>query len=271
MPSVCGIIIYGWFAGYVTSLYNDMFAGNGELIPGIIKYFIYCFAGIGPLWFAHELFLASLVLLIIRKIDKKGKLLKLGEKVNMLVIFALALAVWGSAQVLNTPVIEVYRNGIYIFFFLLGYYVFSHESIQELLAKYSIPLLVIAASSEAVFTVIHFGDNYSEMTVLKEPLTNLCAWLGTLAVLGAFKKWGNKETKFTCYFNKRNFGIYVFHYPLLVAGFMLIRNLGLPVWSYYIILMVWEIITVPLAFEIISRIPAVKFLLLGMKNNIKNG
>ena len=264
VPSVCGIFIYGWFSGYVTSLYADMFAGNGDSIPGIIKYFVYCMAGIGPLWFAHELFFACLVLLIIRRIDKKGRLLKLGGRANMPAVILLVLAVWGSAQILNTPLIEVYRNGIYILFFLLGYYVFSHDNIQELLARYCIPLLVLAAVSEVVFTVIHFGDNYSAMTVLKEPLTNACAWFGTLAVLGAFKKWGDREVKLTCYLNKRNFGIYALHYPLLIAGFMLIRDFGLPVWSYYIILLVWEIITVPLAFGLISRIPVLRFLILGI-------
>lgn len=265
IPSICGIFIYGWFAGYVTNVYFDMFAGNGDLIPGFIKYFIYCFAGIGPLWFAHELFLASVVLLIIRKIDKKGKLLELGAKANIFVIFALVLAVWGSAQILNTPLIEVYRNGIYILFFLLGYYVFSHENVQELLAKYSILIIGIAAISEVAFTVVYFGENYSAMEVLKAPLANICAWFGSLAVIAGFKRWGDKETKLTRYLNKRNFGIYVLHYHLLIVGFMIIRNMGLPVWSYYIILLVLEIIMVPLAYEVISRIPVLRFLVLGIE------
>ncbi len=265
IPSVCGIFIYGWFAGYVTNIHFDMFAGNGDLIPGFIKYFIYCFAGIGPLWFAHELFLASVVLLIIRKLDKKGKLLELGSKVNIYMIFTFVLVVWGSAQVLNTPLIEVYRNGIYILFFLLGYYVFSHDNIQELLAKYSMLLIVIAVICEGAFTVVYFGENYAAMEVLKALLANVCAWFGTLAVIAGFKKWGDKETKLTRYLNKRNFGIYVLHYHLLIVGFMLIRNIGLPVWSYYIILLAWEIIIVPLAYEVISRIPGLRFLVLGIQ------
>lgn len=265
IPSICGIFIYGWFGGYVTNVYNDIFAGNGEQIPGFINYIIYCLIGIGPLWFAHELFLASLVLLIIRKIDKKGRLLKLGARANIFVIFALVLAVWVSSWILNTPLIEVYRNGIYILFFLLGYYVFSHDNIQELLAKYSILLIVIAVISEAAFTIIYFGENYSAMEVLKAPLTNICAWFGTLAVVGGFKRWGDRETGLTRYLNKRNFGIYALHYHLLLAGFMLIRNVGLPVWSCYIILLVWEIIIVPLAYEVVSRIPVLRFLVLGVE------
>lgn len=116
------------------------------MIPSICGIFIYG-------WFAHELFLASVVLLIIRKIDKKGKLLELGAKANILVIFALVLAVWGSTQILNTSLI----------------------------------------------------------------------------------------------------------------GYMLIRNIGLPVWSYYIIILVWEIIIVPLAYEVINKIPVVRFLVLGIE------
>lgn len=71
VPSIFVPMLFGWFCGWVTNYYGDMFQGNGDQIPGIIKYIIFCMSGIGPLWFARELFLASLVLVLIRKIDKK--------------------------------------------------------------------------------------------------------------------------------------------------------------------------------------------------------
>ena len=71
LPSVLGIFIYGWISGFITAQYTDMFAGNGNNIPGFIKYFIYSLMGIGPLWFCHVLFIGSLLIVLIRKIDKK--------------------------------------------------------------------------------------------------------------------------------------------------------------------------------------------------------
>ena len=73
LPSVLGIFIYGWISGFITAQYTDMFAGNGNNIPGFIKYFIYSLMGIGPLWFCHVLFIGSLLIVLIRKIDKKRK------------------------------------------------------------------------------------------------------------------------------------------------------------------------------------------------------
>ena len=75
IPSIVGIFAYGWISGLITNQYVDMFGGNGDMIPGPIKYLIYCLTGIGPLWFAQTLFVAYLLLMLIRKIDKKDKIL----------------------------------------------------------------------------------------------------------------------------------------------------------------------------------------------------
>ena len=96
LPSVLGIFIYGWISGFITAQYTDMFAGNGNNIPGFIKYFIYSLMGIGPLWFCHVLFIGSLLIVLIRKIDKKEKINNLCKKINLPILFILVLLVWGS-------------------------------------------------------------------------------------------------------------------------------------------------------------------------------
>lgn len=265
LPSIAGIFILGWVSGFITNQYADMFGGNGALIPGIFKYLIYCLAGIGPLWFCHELFLASLVLLVIRKIDKRDVLGKLCKKANLPVLFALVILVWGSSQILNTPVIEVYRNGIYIFMFLLGYELFAQEEVQELLKKYAVMFLAIAVIFGVVYTVYYWGENYSAMENLKSILTNLYAWFMTVALIGCGKRWWDKEAAFTRYFRPRNFGFYVLHYPLLVAlAYMADRLFHLPAWALYPVLLVLEAVLLPLCYEFICRVPVLKTLLLGI-------
>lgn len=267
VPSVAGVFILGWIGGWVTNQYTDMFAGNGDLTPGFLKYLIYCFAGIGPLWFAHELFLASMVLLLIRAIDKKDKIWQWAGKVNMPILLGLVLAVWGSSYVFNTPLIEVYRNGFYIFMFLLGYYMFSHEEVTDLLEKYKIPLLAAALIIGAAYTMYYFGENYTLQTVLKSFFTNFYAWIMILAVIGCFKSWGNKENKFSKYMTERNFGFYVLHYPVLIMIVYLVTTyLSLPMFLNYVVILVLEIILLPMVYEVISRIPILRFLLLGKKS-----
>lgn len=272
VPSIAGIFLLGWIGGWVTSRTTDMFLGNGDMIPGIIKYFIYCMAGIGPLWFAHELFLASMILLLIRSIDKKDRLWELGGKANhILILLALALVVWGSAQILNTPLIEVYRHGIYIVTFLLGYFVFSHEEVTDVLVKHKLWLLAAAVLAGIGYTWYYFGENYASQEVLRSFFTNAYAWLMVLALFGCFKAWCDRENRYTRYLTKRNFGFYVLHYPLLVLiSYLVVTYQSLPMFAYYLVILAAEILLLPLLYEIISSIPVIRFLILGISGKAGN-
>lgn len=270
VPSIVGVFFFGWISSWVTNQYTDMFMGNGDLIPGPIKYIIYCLMGIGPLWFAHELFLASMILLLIRVIDKREKLWKLGGKVKLWVLLLLVVAVWGSSWILNTPLIEVYRNGIYIFMFLLGYYVFSHEEVTDQLVKFKLPLMIVALAAGVAYTIVHYGENYATKECLRSFFTNAYAWVMILAVIGCFKAWCNRETKFSHYMTVRNFGFYVLHYPLIVIiAYLVTSYLQLPMILNYIVILVLELLFLPLVYEGIHRIPVVRFLILGEKKENK--
>ena len=264
VPSIAIILIIGWTSGWVTGQYADMFGTNSNAIPGFAKYLIWSLSGIGVLWFLHELFLADLVLVLIRKIDRKDTLWLFGGKANIVVLCLLVLALWGSAQILNTPVIEIYRNGIYIFAFLVGYCIFSHEHIQELLAKWAPVLLSVTGILAVVYTITYWEENYSSMSNLKSFLTNAYAWFACLAVLGAGKRWMDKGTKFTRYMASRSFGFYVLHYPLLALGaWVMDKLLHLPVWSMYLLLPIAAAVLLPPLVAIIKRIPVLRTLVLG--------
>lgn len=266
VPSIAGIFLLGWVNGWVTNQYVDMFAGNGEGIPGFVKYLVYCLCGIGPLWFAHELFLASLVLVLFRAVDKEDRLRELGGRANPVGLLLLAFVVWGSSKILNTPVIEVYRNGIYIFMFLLGYYVFSHEEVIEILARYCVILLLLALLTGIGYTIYYYGENYSTRECLESFFTNFYAWIMILAILGCGKSWFDKKNILSDYMMKRNFGFYVLHYPLLVMiAYVVTTYFSLPMLLNYIVILLLEIVFLPLFYETISRIPLLNMLLLGKR------
>lgn len=266
VPSVAGVFLLGWVGGWITNQYTDMFAGNGDLIPGAVKYLIYCLAGIGPLWFAHELFLGSLVLVLLRFLDRKDRIWHWCGKANLPVLLLLVFAVWGSSQLLNTPLFEVYRNGIYWFMLLLGYYLFSHEEVTDKLVSLRIPLLVCALLTGAAYTAYYYGSNYTTQECLNGFFTNFYAWLMVLAVLGCCKAWANGENRLTRYLTSRSFGFYVLHYPLLISiAFLLDRYASLPKLGNYITLLVLEALLLPLLYEAVSRIPVLRFLLLGKR------
>ena len=262
IPSIAIIFLIGWSTGWVTDQYANIF-GGGQ-VPGFAKYLVWCMSGIGVLWFLHELLLCEVVLVLIRKLDKKDWLWQLGGKANFPVICLLVLGMWGSAYILNTPVIEVYRNGFYLFCFLAGYILFSHEQIQSLLAKWAPCMLAVSGVLAVVYTVHFWGQNYAALNNLKAPLTNLYAWFACLGVLGAGKRWLDQETAFTRYMAGRSFGIYVLHNPLLVLlAWAMDKLLHFPVWSMYLLLPVLLALLLPPLIALIKRIPVLRTLVLG--------
>ncbi|OLA37244.1 MAG: hypothetical protein BHW31_05940 [Firmicutes bacterium CAG:110_56_8] len=264
IPSIAIIFLIGWSTGWVTDQYANIF-GGGQ-VPGFAKYLVWCMSGIGVLWFLHELLLCEVVLVLIRKLDKKDRLWQLGGKANFPVICLLVLGMWGSAYILNTPVIEVYRNGFYLFCFLAGYILFSHEQIQSLLAKWAPCMLAVSGVLAVVYTVHFWGQNYAALINLKAPLTNLYAWFACLGVLGAGKRWLDKETAFTRCMASRSFGIYVLHNPLLVLlAWAMDKLLHFPVWSMYLLLPVLLALLLPPLIALIKRIPVLRTLVLGEK------
>lgn len=266
IPSIAIIFIIDWTSGWVTGQYADMFGTAGDAMPGFAKYLIWSLSGIGVLWFLHQLLICEVALVLLRKLDKHDRLHRLGSKVNILILCLLVFALWGSAQILNTPLIEVYRHGIYLFAFLIGYYVFSHERIQSLLAKHAPAFLAVSACLAVAYTAHLWGENYAAMDNLKAFLTNAYAWFATLAVLGAGKRWMDKETAFTRYMAGRSFGFYVLHYPILALGaYVLDTHLHLPVLAMYILLPILCALLLPPLVALLKRIPVLRTLVLGEK------
>ena len=266
VPSIAIIFLIGWTTGWVTGQYADMFGTAGDAMPGIFKYLIWSLSGIGVLWFLHQLLICEVVLVLVRKLDKNDRLRCLGGKATMPILCLMVFAFWGSAQILNTPLIEVHRHGIYIFAFLSGYCIFSHERVQEMLAKYAPVLLAVSGILAVIYTIHFWGENYAAMENLKAFLTNVYAWFATLAVLGAGKRWLDRETAFTRYMAPRSFGFYVLHYPLLALGaYVMDRHLHFPVWAMYLLLPILCALLLPPLVALIKRIPILRTLILGEK------
>lgn len=55
----------------------------------------------------------SVLLVWVRRVEK-DRLWKLGEKADVPFLVLFAIVIWGAAQILNTPMIVVYRFGIYV-------------------------------------------------------------------------------------------------------------------------------------------------------------
>ena len=278
VPSIFVTLFFGWFCGWVSDYYSDIFQGNGDQIPGVVKYFIYSVSGQGPVWFARELFFAAVILVIVRKIDKKKKLDALCENMKWWGFLLLFLSFWGSSFLLNTPLIEVYRNGIYWNCFLMGYYIFSNEKHLEVLEKAKkvlVPGAVLCAVGYYVYIRLviepQATDNilttvaYTSKSVLQHPFTNIFAWVTILAVFSMARKYLNFHNGFSAYMTKANFGYYILHYPCLVfVAFFALEKAGLSIGACYVVNLFGMIILTTILYNIISRIPVIRSLTLGI-------
>ena len=267
VPSTIGLFVFWWILGYYNMLIGGAFESMGT-VPKPVLYLIMCISGIGPLWYIQMLWLFSLILIWIRKIEK-DRVYNLAAKTNVFIIVLLGIAVYGAAQVLNTPIVVVYRFGIYGLGFLLGYFIFSHEEVMEKLEKYWMLFGLLALAFCILFLVFNLGKPYPEHEVLDTFLGNMYAWFGTLGLLAFMKKWGDFHNGFSDWMCRKSWGLYVFHYLGIAISSWYIKMYlpQIPVFFVYLLVLVSGIAGALLLYEIISRIPVLRWCVLGIKHN----
>ena len=267
VPSTIGLFVFWWILGYYNMLIGGAFESMGT-VPKPVLYLIMCISGIGPLWYIQMLWLFSLILIWIRKIEK-DRVYNLAAKTNVFIIVLLGIAVYGAAQVLNTPIVVVYRFGIYGLGFLLGYFIFSHEEVMEKLEKYWMLFGLLALAFCILFLVFNLGKPYPEHEVLDTFLCNMYAWFGTLGLLAFMKKWGDFHNGFSDWMCRKSWGLCVFHYLGIAISSWYIKMYlpQIPVFFVYLLVLVSGIAGALLLYEIISRIPVLRWCVLGIKHN----
>ncbi|MDR1766216.1 MAG: acyltransferase family protein [Lachnospiraceae bacterium] len=264
IPFFAGIFIIGWVNGWITDLSLDMFGGQGAMIPGPVKYVIYV-TNIGVLWFLPQLIVCSLALTILRAIDRQGRLLALGARANLPAALLLFIPVWGSSYVGNIPIVTVFRLGIYILVFLLGYCVFSHEGVLARLERAALPLAICAVCAGVGVTWVFYGRSFSDGAFLQSPLVNAYQWLMCAALLGLGRRHMGGSGPVSMFLRARSFPFYVLHYiVLLLMAYPLTHIAAWPMAGVYATLLVGVYpVTFALA-EILRRIPLLRFLLFGI-------
>ncbi len=271
IPFVFGMLIIAPLLGIFT-LSTKGWSQIASL-PKAIQWLIIMLSGMGPLWFLIQMFIISVIFVIVKSLDKKDRLWTLGGKANIWILLLMYIPCLGSAQVLN--LMCVFRNGLFIILFLLGYFVFSHDKAQEELEKYKSILLIAAVGLFAIEIHRFWGKSFADLGIINNYLVFLYGWIMMLAVIGNFKAYFNYSNRFTKYMGSRSFLIYVFHYlPMNVIAYYVVRYLKLPVILNYIFVLILSLAATIIICEIVYNIPQVSFLFgirkgKGKSSNIK--
>ena len=271
VPATIGLFVFQWMTGYFNTAVAAQ-TGTFDGMPGVAKYCMWAISGTGPLWFIQDLWLFSLLLLLVRKLDAQDKFWNACGKLNIFWIILLGVIYWAAEQLLiRNPrpdsadgLYNLYKPIFYFIVFLMGYFVFSHESVQEALKKAWIPLLGCAAVAGTILIVITFGQDNTTPQYLGSPLNCLYGWLACLALMGWFQARFKRSGTFAVYMTKSSFGLYIVHYLVIASlGYMMKMYTQLPAWSLYVILTLAVFTLSPLLYELLRRIPFVKWAVLG--------
>ena len=282
VPATIGLFVFHWMVGYFNTAVAAK-AGTFDGMPGVAKYFMWSLSGTGPLWFIQDLWLFSLLLLLVRKLDGKGRFYEwcgkiAGEKAGMVWILLLGLLFWLGEQTLvmhprpesADGLYNLYKPLFYFIPFLMGYFIFANDEAQEKLGRAWIPLMCAAVASGAVLVSTTFGQDNTSPQYLSSPLNCLYGWMMCLAMMGWFKARFNRTGQFAGYMTRSSFGLYIVHYLVIASlGYMMKIYTALPPVAIYLILAVAVFTLSPLLYEILRRIPFVRWCVVGEKKRGK--
>lgn len=267
IPFLFGMLIIAPLVGIFTFNANG-WSGIASLSKVVIGLII-MMSGMGPLWFLIEMFIVSMIFLIVKSLDKNDKFFILGGKANIWILILLYIPCLGFAQIFNF--MYTFRNGLFVVLFLLGYFVFSHDKVQEELEKHRIILSITAVILFIIEINRFFGKSFSDLGVINNYLVFLYGWIMMLAIIGNFKSYFNFSNQFTKYMSSRSFFIYMFHYlPMNIIAYSIVRYLNLPIILNYILVLILSFAVTIIICEIVYRIPGIRFLFGIRINNIKS-
>ena len=283
VPGTIGLFVFQWMVGYFNTAVASAAQGVDLTadVPGVAKYFMWSFSGTGPLWFIQDLWLFSLLLLLIRKLDAKDKFHDacgrlFGGKTGIVWIILLGIVFWAGEQlIIHNPrpdsadgLYNLYKPLFYFVPFLMGYFIFSKDEVHEQLGKAWIPLLAAAVVSGAVLIALNFGKDNTTPEYLGSPLNCIYGWLGCLGMMAWFKARFDRTSAFASYMTRNSFGLYIVHYLVVASlGYMMKQYTQLPPAAMYAILTAAVFIISPLLNEMLKRIPFVRWAVLGEKKN----
>ena len=271
VPATIGLFVFHWMVGYFNTVVADR-AGVFEGIPGFVKYGIMAISGIGPLWFIQDLWLFSLLLLLIRKLDVKDRFRNWCARANIVWIIMLGVLFWlGEQTLVKQPrpesldgLYNLYKPLFYLIPFLMGYFVFSNDAVQEKVKNAWIPLAGCATVAGVALVVTTFGQDNTSPQYLGSPLNCLYGWLACLALMGWFNARFDRTSPFAGYLTRSSFGLYIVHYLVIASlGYMMKSYSQLPPVAMYLILTVAVFTLSPLLYEILHRIPFVRWAVFG--------
>ena len=274
VPSTLGLLVFGWVLGVLNITAGGGWDAMPADMPFVVKYFVAVISGTGPLWFIQDLYIFSLLLLVVRKVLDADRietwLNGLSMKGIKLVLFVFFLLLGALAQTQIDEVgtldglLNLYRPLYYFGVFLVGYYLFSSERIHDYLARECAVFGLLALIWCLYFCVRYYGEDYTLPLVLQSFACNIYCWSMVLALFGIFKRRYDCTTAFSQYMARSSFGLYIVHMTVCTSVCLFLKSINLPLWLTYSLALIATFAGSVLLWEVLRRVPLVRWCMFGM-------
>ncbi len=222
VPSTLGVLCIGWVQGYFQLKISGAFETMKE-IPALIVLVIMTLSGIGVLWFAQMLWLFSMILALVKRYEK-GRFFALTKRMNTMILFFTVILLWASGQLFNMPIITVYRFGVYFYSFFFGYFVLAHDEVMVRISRWKPVFILSSVVLGVLYMHRYFGKDFTTMPAVGSALAVGYAWSTILAIFGCARAWLDRVNRFTDFWKRKSWGIYIFHYVCTVSTAYLLRT-----------------------------------------------
>lgn len=208
------------------------------------------------LWFLLYLFVISMTALLIVRLQKKYIPKFRADSLSYFFIILLSVPEWFCLYVLN---IGGKSLGQFMMLFLSGYYILSEESVLQKLQQYQFVSLAVWGLSGGLYTYLYCFENIRN--VWMTGLYIFYGWMGILMLLGIGQSKLNFHNRVSIYFTQSSFPVYILHMPILaVAGFFVLK-LSIGVAGQFLLIVLISSIAAFLIYEIVKRMPVLRFFL----------
>lgn len=260
---ICPVIAYyalkfhtgytGSFAGAFAHFFSSVHTIQAR--NGILGDF-----SVDHLWFIIFLFIVSAGALGMILLGRRMARVHLNHgTVNLPVMVLLFVPVW----LLNFAGFNMtgYSLVSYFAMFLIGYSLLATDSARARLEQYWASLL--AAWVVLTIGVMWIGGillTHDEVFSGYSALYVLTGWIGVLALMGAGRHLLDRTNNFAVYMGAASYPVYILHQAVLVVTAYYVVMLAIPPVLQYLALVVISLLLTFACYEILRRIPGVRFL-----------
>jgi len=271
IPFVFGLLLIMPIIAYFTAVFNENYSGT---FPAHCLVFFTRFSrdlsgyngefGIGHLWYILYLFIISLAALPVMVLYNRSTKKINGKGINLAVLLALFVIPFIGQCIPILPGKSIFE---YLFFFIIGFMVLSQDCIIEKLKKHRFLLSGIFLML-MILNTVYLSIYYSNRNMITDHRvlihffvifeTEFYAYCGILALIGLSGTYLDVKNRYTDYFSKSSFGVYLFHllWIVITAYFVLVRVHSILL--QIVIVLAGSVILTLITYEIVRRIPIVK-------------